>query len=508
MGDRTDIDALLIGALYGELTPADEARLAAHLESHPADRTALADLSRTRDAVRSSRVLSVQAEPPQAVSALLIQEAARRMPRGAREPGWFYRITRVLFAHPALAVAAMFVIVLGVTGTMRMRRGDQFAEPAAPAAPAVTLSTPTDESALRTRADFPEPGAMMPARGGAPAQEPTGEPTGASAGSAGLAAQPSQPAPEPSAAPAAPAVPVSPPSGSLDGLTEAKRLRQQDAAAQAVRDEAPAREELVSSEHARAQKPSPKAGIVLRRPDPMPKDFEERIVPAKDSKAADTYAEGRLARGPESAAGAGGAAAPPRTAAAPAVTPQTTPARQVRPGAASGASADDDTESLAKNKLPARQGSVGKLTQDAAVAPPAAAPPPPPPAPEAQGKREDRRFAEKPAAPAEGKPDDRASDKADKAGEDRALLGWARKQHEQVIAAVKSSKCDEAASLATEIYRRAPAFYAENLATARTVKPCASYLNREREREDRNRAASKRAYSNEAPAPAPAPTKK
>ena len=37
MVDRQDIDALLISALYGELTPADEARLTMHLESHPAD---------------------------------------------------------------------------------------------------------------------------------------------------------------------------------------------------------------------------------------------------------------------------------------------------------------------------------------------------------------------------------------------------------------------------------------------------------------------------------------
>ena len=36
-----ELDALLVGALYGELGPADEARLAAHLESHPTDRTAL-----------------------------------------------------------------------------------------------------------------------------------------------------------------------------------------------------------------------------------------------------------------------------------------------------------------------------------------------------------------------------------------------------------------------------------------------------------------------------------
>src|SRR5690242_13847708 len=106
MIDRMDIDALLIGALYGELTPADEARLAAHLESHPADRTALDDMRRTRETVRDSRILAVQLEPPQSVSALLLQEAARRAPRPKREAhSWFQRLTRSLVMHPAIAAA-------------------------------------------------------------------------------------------------------------------------------------------------------------------------------------------------------------------------------------------------------------------------------------------------------------------------------------------------------------------------------------------------------------------
>ena len=78
MAERTDLDALLVSALYGELAPADEARLAAHLESHPADRSALADLTHTRDAVRASRLFAVQLEPPQSVSARLLQEADRK----------------------------------------------------------------------------------------------------------------------------------------------------------------------------------------------------------------------------------------------------------------------------------------------------------------------------------------------------------------------------------------------------------------------------------------------
>src|SRR5512144_1713425 len=135
MADRTDIDALLISALYGELTPADEARLTAHLESYPADRTALADLTQTRATVRESRILTVQFEPPQSVSALLLQEAARRAPKRRERAiaGWFYRFTRSFLMHPAMAAAAMLVLVVGVAGTMYVRHGDQFAETSAPA---------------------------------------------------------------------------------------------------------------------------------------------------------------------------------------------------------------------------------------------------------------------------------------------------------------------------------------------------------------------------------------
>src|SRR5690242_17677146 len=100
MPDRTDIDALLIGALYGELSAAEEARLTAHLESHPADRTALSDLTRTRAAVRDSRVLAFQAEPPQAISALLLREASRRAPRPESETAsWLQRFLRVFMVH-------------------------------------------------------------------------------------------------------------------------------------------------------------------------------------------------------------------------------------------------------------------------------------------------------------------------------------------------------------------------------------------------------------------------
>src|SRR6185295_7359381 len=135
MADRTDIDALLIGALYGELTPADEARLAAHLESHPADRTALNDLTRTRAAVRDSRILAFQFDPPQAISALLLQEASRRAPRAVTDRGegatWFQRFVHSFMAHPAMAAAATLVLVISVAGGLYLRGTDQMARPEA-----------------------------------------------------------------------------------------------------------------------------------------------------------------------------------------------------------------------------------------------------------------------------------------------------------------------------------------------------------------------------------------
>src|SRR6476661_1238628 len=97
--DRQDIDALLVGALYGELTPADEARLTAHLDSHPTDRGALDDLKSARQAVRESRIFELQLDPPQAVSALLLQEAHRRAPKRVVEreaqESWFFRFTKM-----------------------------------------------------------------------------------------------------------------------------------------------------------------------------------------------------------------------------------------------------------------------------------------------------------------------------------------------------------------------------------------------------------------------------
>lgn len=161
MLERQDLDALLVGALYGELSSAEEARLSAHLDSHPADRSALDDLKSAHQTVRqkvaTSRIFELQLDPPQALSALLLQEAARRAPklvpeRKARDnESWFQRFVRSFIAHPAMAAAATLVLVVGVGSMIYMKKGaPQLAEQTT-AQPdrregIVASATPTEQS--------------------------------------------------------------------------------------------------------------------------------------------------------------------------------------------------------------------------------------------------------------------------------------------------------------------------------------------------------------------------
>lgn len=132
MLERQDIDALLVGALYGELSSTEQAQLTAHLESHPADRSALDDLKAVRERFTTSRIFEVQLDPPQAVSALLLQEAARRAPKqiaADKKESWFDRFVRSFIAHPAMAAAATLVLVLGVAGTVYLKGNNDTAQP-------------------------------------------------------------------------------------------------------------------------------------------------------------------------------------------------------------------------------------------------------------------------------------------------------------------------------------------------------------------------------------------
>ncbi|CAN5171667.1 hypothetical protein BH11MYX1_BH11MYX1_18490 [soil metagenome] len=155
--DRQDIDALLVGALYGELSSTDQERLNTHLEAHPADRNTLDDLKSAQQVIRtkvaSSRIFELQLDPPQAISAQLLQEAARRAPKmktvdAAGKEGWFARFVHTFVAHPAMAAAATLVLVIGVAGSIYLRTG--IAEPTVGqlAAPSVPNNEPNRQGDL------------------------------------------------------------------------------------------------------------------------------------------------------------------------------------------------------------------------------------------------------------------------------------------------------------------------------------------------------------------------
>jgi len=156
--DRQDIDALLVGALYGELSSTDQERLNTHLEAHPADRNALDDLKSAQQVIRtkvaSSRIFELQLDPPQAISAQLLQEAAHRAPKmkaaaidaPARE-GWFARFVQSFVRHPAMAAAATLVLVVGVAGSIYLRNGDKGM--VEPTVGQLAAPSGTDQSILR-----------------------------------------------------------------------------------------------------------------------------------------------------------------------------------------------------------------------------------------------------------------------------------------------------------------------------------------------------------------------
>lgn len=453
MADRIEIDALLISALYGELTPADEARLAAHLESHPADRTALGDLTRTRDAIRESRVLDLRSEPPSSVSALLLREAARLSPRPAESSrettGWFLRFTRMFLAHPAMAAAAMLVLVVGVAATLYVRHGDRVIDAGAVAMETTAASAGSSAEGAHAR---PPLAARLDSQ-----KADRYQVAFATDGSAGPAAEP-VPAPVTTAAAPQSARPASP-APADDGKIVA------------------ADEQLAPTKSAKRKRvdsadPSDTGGagrgIELRKQEMMPKDLDDDR----------TVARARPDDGKERQLGFADKTAPDRAERAAATKAQ--PPAPAKPASVpTGSIADIDDE-------PRRTIARGAPAQAAVPSQVAAG-----------GAGADDRADNKPAEADEAKLGEESS-------ADRALVSWVRKQHQLVRERVKASDCRAAATAATEIYTRAPGYYAANVTNDRSVKPCLSYLNSEREREER-RLAAKRPVSADAPAASAAP---
>lgn len=126
-----DIDALMMDWLYGELDPEAARQVETHVEGCSRCEAELAAFERTRDLFRQVPA----EEPPSAITAMLMREAASRAAPatdskqrgGGGIGGWLSGLFAPLM-HPAAAALATLVLVAGVAGTLYLRRGDdQFA---------------------------------------------------------------------------------------------------------------------------------------------------------------------------------------------------------------------------------------------------------------------------------------------------------------------------------------------------------------------------------------------
>jgi hypothetical protein len=176
MADRHDIDALLVDAAYGTLDADGRARLDAYLISHPQERAALDAMTATRARVREARAAAPDAEPSGGISALLLQEAARRAPaRKAERAGtassgsgsiwsWLQSAMRPLVAHPALASAAALVLVGGTAGALYLRAGSSsfYEQTAAPAVALDDRATAASTTAAPATVAMEAPTAAVP----------------------------------------------------------------------------------------------------------------------------------------------------------------------------------------------------------------------------------------------------------------------------------------------------------------------------------------------------------
>jgi hypothetical protein len=447
MLDRQDIDALLIGALYGELTPADEARLSAHLDSHPTDRGALDDLKSARAAVRESRIFDLQLDPPQSVSALLLQEAHRRAPKrvaattGDEKESWFYRFTRSFMAHPGYAAAAMLVLVFGVAGLLYVKKGDDgFAEKQV-SAPSAVQTEAQDNLAQNAAPEAIAAGSAAPDPGARPlADQPADH--DAADGKSGYTVQLDEKAAERGRR------------DSVDSFASKDRAEQQLAK---------------PKQQAEATKKKAPAGMVVTTPQPQPKELDAPRAKTATIAKGSTGSKGDFA-GADDAEGlslGGAASAGPATGAV--------------PGGGAGA---------AGPRTPSR----------AAPAQSQPSPPPPPPSPVATttAKPSVSKEAEKPAdAKAEAAPPKNST-----------LIAWAKAEHNRTIALANKGDCNAAAKLAVTVQNRAPDYYTQFMATDRALKKCQAYIAQERDAEAEKAAKTRAQKRVNADEPAPTTTTK
>ena len=496
MLERQEIDALLISSLYGELTPTEETRLASHLEAHPSDKMALAALTSTREAVRSSRILQVQLDPPQQISARLLQEAARRAPKPVESEGWFARLSRSFMAHPAMAAAAMLVVVVGVTTLVKNRKGDQFAESSAPVASQSlgsgsaidqsviapsTTATPSESKAENKLDDGAAFGGGQAAAGSDSFAVDLAEGDGKHGVKGGK---------DNNADTGVNKQQVDAERAKVSREAEDTAIAKPDGADRRIAsDEAQTATKAKNAKKVAPATKSPSGSYLeLRSPEPAPKDLDGTPGPGRGYTSEDDLAKERqtnaITPGPRQGAGSG--AAGPSTGST-ATVPKAPVAANSDPAVNAKIAQTQTTPPRTPTDAPGAAGAPRNPTPTRNA--PATPPPPPPKVATTTGAVRD---TEKPraAAPAE-----------DKAAND-PQLAWAREQHGAITAKVRAGDCKAAANIAVGLANRDPGYYQQNVATDRTVRDCLAYIDNAREKDAERRAERARANQKRSTEPA------
>lgn len=446
MADRQDIDALLIGALYGELDDDERARLETHLASHPQDRSALDGLRSTRQLLREADLPTTMAvaEPSPAITAMLLQEAARRAPARASGGGFFAFLAGLLkpfAASPALSAAAALVLVGGAAGLLYSRGTFRTSEP----------SVGADRMAQVESRDTLDKGELAP--GGAAA--------------------------------AAPMTPPAAVAGNVDDYRVA----------------------LADGENVATGSDGVDRGLVTggleEQQEALAKENERKST--GDAIAAKGKRAGMGAGG---SGGAAFQSSSP-TATAKLDSASRAGGAQPGYLTIEGASKDDPTvlaldgsraESAAesKNRIAAEGDSDRSVVADKAPAKKSAAPPPPPAA--AGSSAPQKPIAGKDAAPQQVARDQgKGGTKAYDATKAAALDAWARDQHARMVKLVNAGKCTDAGTIGAEIARRNPDYYQANVANDRAVRACRSYVDRARRAKSEDAKTKAAAPRNNAP---------
>ncbi|HUQ01269.1 MAG TPA: hypothetical protein VM261_02185 [Kofleriaceae bacterium] len=448
MADRQDIDALLIGALYGELDGEERARLDAHLASHPQDRSALDGLRSTRELLREAHlpVSMAVAEPSPAITAMLLQEAARRAPVPASRGGFLAFLAGLLkpfAASPALSAAAALVLVGGAAGLLYSRGTFGVAEP--------TVGGQNVAQVEKLEADQ----------------------LGKTAGGSGSAA-----------AATAPNLPVA--GADVDDYRVA----------------------LADGENAATATAGVDRGLVDGLAEEKRNEAErESLRKNAEISGGDTLAtKGKRSAG-SGAIGAGGGGGGGSLAAGFETASPTTTAKldsAPRPGyIAVDKQSKDEPSVLALDGSryeSAATSGAAPADEDRASAPakkapavPASPSPPPPPASAPQ------KIAQQQAATRDaGKAGAKAYDPVKTA----QLDAWAREQHAKMVKLVNAGKCTEAGPIGADIARRNPEYYQASVANDRAVRACRGYVDRARraKAEDaKTKAAAPRANAPDSP---------